>query len=213
MQIKQVELLVGMSQKNIRFYEKEGLLCPRREAGNGYRSYTDEDVERLRRIKLLRKLDVPLSEIAVMLEGRLTLAQGMRRHLVTLENRRKNLDTAQALCAELAKEPGLLAELDAAKRLDEMARLEETGVRFVDVNERDKKKRFRGAWLAAGIFVVLMLVTEAFLAWALSTEPTPLGIAVLLLSIPLVFLVGALLALRQRIQEIKGGEIDDYRNY
>lgn len=137
----------------------------------------------------------------------------MRRHLVTLENRRKNLDTAQALCAELAKEPGLLAELDAAKRLDEMARLEETGVRFVDVNERDKKKRFRGAWLAAGIFVALMLVTEAFLAWALSTEPAPLGIAVLLLSIPLVFLVGALLALRQRIQEIKGGEIDDYRNY
>lgn len=213
MQIKQVELLVGMSQKNIRFYEKEGLLCPRREAGNGYRSYTDEDVERLRRIKLLRKLDVPLSEIAVMLEGRLTLAQGMRRHLVTLENRRKNLDTAQALCAELAKEPGLLAELDAAKRLDEMAQLEETGVRFVDVNERDKKKRFRSAWLAAGIFVALMLVTEAFLAWALSTEPTPPGIAVLLLSIPLVFLVGALLALRQRIQEIKGGEIDDYRNY
>ena len=213
MQIKQVELLVGMSQKNIRFYEKEGLLCPRREAGNGYRSYTDEDVDRLRRIKLLRKLDVPLSEIAVMLEGRLTLAQGMRRHLVTLENRRKNLDTAQALCAELAKEPGLLAELDAAKRLDEMAQLEETGVRFVDVNERDKKKRFRGAWLAAGIFVALMLVTEAFLAWALSTEPTPPGIAVLLLSIPLVFLVGALLALRQRIQEIKGGEIDDYRNY
>lgn len=213
MQIKQVELLVGMSQKNIRFYEKEGLLCPRREAGNGYRSYTDEDVERLRRIKLLRKLDVPLSEIAVMLEGRLTLAQGMRRHLVTLENRRKNLDTAQALCAELAKEPGLLAELDAAKRLDEMAQLEETGVRFVDVNERDKKRRFRSAWLAAGIFVALMLVTEAFLAWALSTEPTPPGIAVLLLSIPLVFLVGALLALRQRIQEIKGGEIDDYRNY
>ena len=213
MQIKQVELLVGMSQKNIRFYEKEGLLCPRREAGNGYRSYTDEDVERLRRIKLLRKLDVPLSEIAVMLEGRLTLAQGMRRHLVTLENRRKNLDTAQALCAELAKEPGLLAELDAAKRLDEMAQLEETGVRFVDVNERDKKKRFRSAWLAAGIFVALMLVTEAFLAWALSTEPTPPGIAVLLLSIPLVFLVGALLALRHRIQEIKGGEIDDYRNY
>ena len=213
MQIKQVELLVGMSQKNIRFYEKEGLLCPRREAGNGYRSYTDEDVDRLRRIKLLRKLDVPLSEIAVMLEGRLTLAQGMRRHLVTLENRRKNLDTAQALCAELAKEPGLLAELDAAKRLDEMAQLEETGVRFVDVNERDKKKRFRGAWLAAGIFVVLMLVTEVFLAWALSTEPAPLGVVVLLLSIPLVFLVGALLALRQRIQEIKGGEIDDYRNY
>ena len=38
MQIKQVETLVGMTQKNIRFYEKEGLLAPRREAGNGYRN-------------------------------------------------------------------------------------------------------------------------------------------------------------------------------
>lgn len=213
MQIKQVELLVGISQKNIRFYEKEGLLCPRREAGNGYRNYTDEDVARLQRIKLLRKLDVPLSEIATMLDGRLTLAEGMRRHLVTLEHRRKNLDTAQALCAELAKEPGLLADLDAARPLARMAQLEETGVCFVDVNDRDKKKRYRGAGLAAGIFAAMMLVCEGFLAWALSTDPAPIGVAVLLLSIPLVFLVGALLALWQRIKEIKGGEIDDYRNY
>ena len=204
---------VAQGKKHLTFHPVEGI-CYSKAGGalrlDGARR-TQNSRGRLAR-RLLRKLDVPLSEIAVMLEGRLTLAQGMRRHLVTLENRRKNLDTAQALCAELAKEPGLLAELDAAKRLDEMARLEETGVRFVDVNERGKKKRFRGAWLAAGIFVALMLVTEAFLAWALSTEPAPLGIAVLLLSIPLVFLVGALLALRQRIREIKGGEIDDYRN-
>lgn len=81
MQIKEVEALVGISQKNIRFYEKEGLLAPRREAANGYRNYAEDDVQRLRRIKLLRKLDVPLDEIHDMLDGKLTLADGMRRHL------------------------------------------------------------------------------------------------------------------------------------
>ena len=61
MKINEVETAVGVTKKNIRFYEEEGLISPRREPGNGYRSYSEADVERLRRIKLLRKLlDVPL---------------------------------------------------------------------------------------------------------------------------------------------------------
>ena len=69
MKINEVEAAVGVTKKNIRFYEEEGLISPRREPGNGYRSYSEADVERLRRIKLLRKLDVPLAEIRQMLEG------------------------------------------------------------------------------------------------------------------------------------------------
>ena len=70
MKINEVEAAVGVTKKNIRFYEEEGLITPSREPGNGYRSYSQADVERLRRIKLLRKLDVPLAEIREMLEGR-----------------------------------------------------------------------------------------------------------------------------------------------
>ena len=62
MKINEVEAAVGVTKKNIRFYEEEGLISPSREPGNGYRSYSQADVERLRRIKLLRKLDVPLAE-------------------------------------------------------------------------------------------------------------------------------------------------------
>ena len=69
MKINEVEAAVGVTKKNIRFYEEEGLITPSREPGNGYRSYSQADVERLRRIKLLRKLDVPLAEIRQMLEG------------------------------------------------------------------------------------------------------------------------------------------------
>ena len=77
MKINEVEAAVGVTKKNIRFYEEEGLITPSREPGNGYRSYSQADVERLRRIKLLRKLDVPLAEIREMLEGQKTLAEGM----------------------------------------------------------------------------------------------------------------------------------------
>lgn len=213
LQIKEVEARVGVTRKNIRFYEKEGLLAPRRQAGNGYRDYTEEEVARLERIKLLRKLDVPLEEIAAMLDGRLTLAQGMRRHLVTLEHRQDNLATARALSERLVQEPGLLEGLDAGAYLSEMAALERKGVRFVDVKKQDKKQRTRGALIAAGTFLGLMALLEALMAWALCTEPAPLPIALLVLGIPPVFVVGALLALRQRLREIERSEIDAYREY
>ena len=48
MKIKQVEELVGITRKNIRFYEEQGLLNVER-AENGYREYHKEDVYFYRR--------------------------------------------------------------------------------------------------------------------------------------------------------------------
>lgn len=101
MKINEVEAAVGVTKKNIRFYEEEGLISPRREPGNGYRSYSEADVERLRRIKLLRKLDVPLAEIRQMLEGECTLADGMARQMERLCARRTDLDEAISFCERL----------------------------------------------------------------------------------------------------------------
>ena len=94
MRINEVEALVGITKKNIRFYEEQGLLKPGRNSQNGYREYGEPEVELLRQIKLLRKLGVPLEEIRQMQTGSRTLGDGMRRHLVTLERERKNLDQA-----------------------------------------------------------------------------------------------------------------------
>ena len=98
MKINEVEAAVGVTKKNIRFYEEEGLISPSREPGNGYRSYSQADVERLRRIKLLRKLDVPLAEIREMLEGQRTLAEGMSQQLERLRSRRADLEEAYPAC-------------------------------------------------------------------------------------------------------------------
>ena len=59
MKIKDVEKRTGITSYNIRFYEKENLLIPKRNPVNGYREYTEEDILLLNRIKMLRMLDIP----------------------------------------------------------------------------------------------------------------------------------------------------------
>lgn len=60
MKINQVEELVGISKKNIRFYEDQGIISPERNSSNGYREYSLKDVDKLNKIKLLRRLGVPI---------------------------------------------------------------------------------------------------------------------------------------------------------
>ena len=134
MKINEVEAAVGVTKKNIRFYEEEGLITPSREPGNGYRSYSQADVERLRRIKLLRKLDVPLAEIREMLEGQKTLAEGMAQQLERLSTRRKDLDEAIGFCTVLEKASGNLEELDV-ERLRRIKLLRKLDVPLAEIRE------------------------------------------------------------------------------
>ena len=205
MKINEVEAAVGVTKKNIRFYEEEGLISPRREPGNGYRSYSEADVERLRRIKLLRKLDVPLAEIRQMLEGECTLAEGMTRQLERLNTRRTDLDEAVNFCTLLQKEPVSLT----AK--------EEQGVSFVNIEQTDRKaERVRGALVGAGLFTAIMLLSIGIMAWAFYVDPQdvpPLPLLVVLFGIPAGCIIGTLKVLVDRLKEIGKGEEDAYRNY
>lgn len=213
MRIQQVEQEVGISKTNIRFYEAEGLISPRREGANGYRDYSQEDVAALRRIKLLRKLDVPLPEVKAMLAGQITLAEGMRRHQLLLEHRQADLDAARELCESLAQRPGPLGALDAEAFLETMTRQEEKGVTFVDVRQNDRRDQYLGALLGGGSFVLLMLMTVGLILWGMSVEPIPWPAAALLLAIPLLCIFGTVVVFVQRVFEIKKGEFDAYRQY
>ena len=72
MTIADVESRTGLTRANIRFYEREGLLHPERQE-NGYRNYTEANVETLLKIKLLRKLSVSLEDIRAIQAGQLSL--------------------------------------------------------------------------------------------------------------------------------------------
>ncbi|PDX61365.1 MerR family transcriptional regulator [Faecalibacterium langellae] len=217
MKINEVEAAVGVTKKNIRFYEEEGLITPSREPGNGYRSYSQADVERLRRIKLLRKLDVPLAEIREMLEGRKTLAEGMALQLERLSTRRKDLNEAIGFCEMLEKDTVSLNELDVEQTLARLAAREEQGVTFVNIERTDRKaERIKGALVGAGLFTALMAFIIATMAWAFYTDPQgapPLPLVIVLLGIPAGCIVGTLKVLLDRIEEIGKGEEDAYRNY
>ena len=217
MKINEVEAAVGVTKKNIRFYEEEGLITPSREPGNGYRSYSQADVERLRRIKLRRKLDVPLVEIREMLEGRKTLAEGMALQLERLSTRRKDLNEAIGFCEVLEKDTVSLNELDVEQTLARLAAREEQGVTFVNIERTDRKaERIKGALVGAGLFTALMAFIIATMAWAFYTDPQgapPLPLVIVLLGIPAGCIVGTLKVLLDRIEEIGKGEEDAYRNY
>jgi len=217
LKINEVEAQVGITKKNIRFYESEGLLTPRRNSENGYRDYGEEDVETLRRIKLMRKLGVPLEEIRQMQSGAQTVGDGMRRHLISLERERKNLEAAAALCDRLTGCQERLDALDAGAWLSEMEGMEQTGTTFRNKQRSDtRRRRYIAPAVVSTLMTVLLLGAVALLAWAWTANPrnapgAPL--LVLLALIPIGVLAGVYVALFQRVKEIQKGEIDDAEKY
>ena len=216
MKINEVEAQVGITKKNIRFYEEQGLLSPRRNSENGYRDYGEAEVAILRQIKLMRKLGVPLEEIRRMQAGG-TVADGMRRHLVTLERERKSLEQSIQLCGSLKDREERLDALDAAALLEEMERLEQTGTTFQDKQKHDAKPvRYAGAVVMALLTTALMAALIVLMVWGFTVDPAdapPLALLLVLVAIPGVIILGVLLALVQRIREIQKGEEDDAKNY
>ncbi|GAA1573897.1 MerR family transcriptional regulator [Kribbella sancticallisti] len=60
----------GLSHKALRLYDVSGLLPPARvDPLNGYRLYSAAQLERARRISVMRQLDIPLTTIAEVLAG------------------------------------------------------------------------------------------------------------------------------------------------
>lgn len=216
MKINEVEALVGITKKNIRFYEAEGLLAPRRNSENGYRDYGGEEVAALRRIKLLRKLGVPLEEIRKMQSGTHTVGDGMRRHLITLERDRANLEQSIRLCGELTGCQERLADLDAGAILEKMEALEQSGTTFQNKQRQDIRVRYVAPVVSAALTVALMVALAALMAWGYLLDPAdapPLILMLALAAIPLLVAGGVMLALVQRIREIGKGEEDDAKQF
>jgi DNA-binding transcriptional MerR regulator len=68
----------GLSAKALRLYDRIGLLRPAEvESGNGYRRYHESQLYAARLIALLRRLDMPLAEIAAVVRAPGTEAAGL----------------------------------------------------------------------------------------------------------------------------------------
>lgn len=94
MTIHELETRIGLPRASIRFYEKEGLIAPKRLA-NGYRDYSEEDALTLEKIALLRRLDLPLEDIRRVQSGEVPLGIALEKQDEDLLARQR--DTEQAL--------------------------------------------------------------------------------------------------------------------
>lgn len=120
MTIKEMETLSGLTRANIRFYESEGLLNPER-GSNGYRNYSQEDLEILKRVKLLRSLHMPLTEILSLHRGEEQLLPAMDRRIAALQAEQGEIDRAIGVCREIRSDGGDYRTLDAQHYLDSLA--------------------------------------------------------------------------------------------
>ena len=103
MNIKEIEERSGLTRANIRYYEQEGLLAPARRE-NKYRDYSEEDLETLLRIALLRNLGFSLDEIRRLQSGELELAAAMRERSAALEAEGQRLLAAKSVCDAISRE-------------------------------------------------------------------------------------------------------------
>ena len=213
MKIKQVEELVGITRKNIRFYEDQGLLNVER-AENGYREYHQADVIRLQEIKLFRKMDISIEEMKLLFEKKKSLQICLEQHLKELDHRKEGLSKMQDMCERLILEHRSLESLNAEDCLEEIEQMEKEGAKFMNVNKTDvHKKKRTGAIIGAAVMTVLMMVTIIIVFWANAQDPIPLGLLLLIAGIPAVIIAGTLIALAGRMKEIEGGEEDEASKY
>ncbi len=212
MTIREVEQRVGITKNNIRFYERMGLLKPDRERENHYRNYSESDINRLKMIRLLRSLYVPVGEIKSVLEEELSAATCLRRHAVSLTDSIENLKVAKLLCDKIGESESAAIDVDAY--IEEIRLYEQKGVLFMNVKKNDTLRKMVTPILCAAVMIALAGAFVWLFVWGMTLEDRPpLPLAIIFIAIPVCIAGGILLALVDRFKEIKKGEIDEARKY
>ncbi|MGI8647263.1 MAG: MerR family transcriptional regulator [Mycobacteriales bacterium] len=109
--------LAGLTVRTLHHYDRIGLLRPSNRTPSGHRLYNEADVSQLHRILTLRKLGLPLPDIAELLHGEPNLASLLRSHLGHVN---KQIRALRSLRTRLA---GLLSAAESAGQLPSAALL------------------------------------------------------------------------------------------
>lgn len=117
MTIKDIEIRSGIPRANIRFYEAQGLISPAR-GENGYRDYSEAELEMLLRIKLLRSLEISIDEIKSLISGEKELSPMLEEHISLLAQKQDSISRSRELCQLMRDDSVSFHSLDAARYLD-----------------------------------------------------------------------------------------------
>ena len=110
MTIKEVEERTSLSRSNVRFYEKEKLIEPSRNESNGYRDYSENDVENIKKIAYLRTLGISIEDIRRIMSEKVTLQEMVEKQNEVLKNQMIDLDKARFMCEKMLEEESISYE-------------------------------------------------------------------------------------------------------
>lgn len=122
MLINEVCKRCSLTKKAIEYYEAHGLITPL-VCENGYRNFSDAEVERLSKIAVLRRLGLSVSNIRSALAG--PFCPGLRNIAEGQKLELDNMQAKQALIQELAAEgnwEGIRSRLDILEKKQSILR-------------------------------------------------------------------------------------------
>ena len=91
----EIQKMTGLTRKAIEYYEERGLICPKKSE-NGYRDYSERDIQILNKISLYRKVGLSITEIENVLNYN-TLSSVLRKKQHELEVQEKRKDILELL--------------------------------------------------------------------------------------------------------------------
>ena len=126
--VGEISRAAGLTVRTLHYYDEIGLLSPSARSSSGHRLYVDADVERLYRICVLRRLGLPLRDIARALDDPAwNLQAALAAHLAVLERRLAATGKLRAHLAQLiASAPATSPTEELLGVLEEMTTLDTT---------------------------------------------------------------------------------------
>ena len=209
--INDVENIVGLSKKSIRYYEENGLISPSRNSDNKYRNYSNEDIEKLKKIKLLRELGVPIKELKQLNENEYSLKECMEDRIHKINHEMEQYGKVKVICEEILASNDSFDSIDIEQYFQRINVLNKEG--FSMKVEEIHRKKIHGAIYSCIGFSLFFLLMILLLVWAQKEDPMPIGLWIGIMAIFILPLCMLPFVLKQRIDEIKGGEEDEASQY
>lgn len=94
MRTKDVEKELGITKHTLRYYEKEGLIHPVKDE-NGYRNYSEEDLQVLHLVKFLRNLNISIDDVRGIINGTISFQESLSINKVHLDEKIEELHEIQ----------------------------------------------------------------------------------------------------------------------
>lgn len=119
MNAKEIADLTGISVRTLHHYDQIGLLCPSRNPGNGYREYSEEDVDILQQILFFRQCGFSLSKIQSLISSsEFNRSKAFEIQRNALEFEKKRIEKMIALLDKTVKHGGAMTMKEKLEDFD-----------------------------------------------------------------------------------------------